>query len=268
MVEKIWQQFPFVLACCKIFSMESRKNLQATRLGYLLRNNALAKIFEILLLFGAALLLINILKPHAGENLVFNQAIVWIANIFMLAFVWIGLRFRGQSWADFGLRINPLSSKEKLRIFLKSLLVFILAIAGFILGSIVMANITGIPEGSDMSGYAYLQNNIPMLILTLIGVYIVSSFGEEVIYRAFLINRLTELGLDSKVGQAIVVIVSALIFGFVHFDWGPMGIAQTAFMGLVLGICYLKLKKNLWILILAHAYMDTILMVQMYLASN
>ena len=47
-----------------------------------------------------------------------------------------------------------------------------------------------------------------------------------------------------------------------------MGVAQTTFMGLALGICYIKLKKRLWILILAHAYMDTILMVQMYLASN
>ena len=36
----------------------------------------------------------------------------------------------------------------------------------------------------------------------------------------------------------------------------------------VLGICYIKLKKRLWILILAHAYMDTLLMVQLYLASN
>ena len=32
--------------------------------------------------------------------------------------------------------------------------------------------------------------------------------------------------------------------------------------------CYIKLKKRLWILLLAHTYMDTILMVQMYFASN
>ena len=47
-----------------------------------------------------------------------------------------------------------------------------------------------------------------------------------------------------------------------------MGIVQTGFMGLALGICYVKLNKRLWILILAHAYMDTILMGQLYLASN
>ena len=36
-------------------------------------------------------------------------------------------------------------------------------------------------------------------------------------------------------------------------------------MGLALGISYLLVKRNLWVLILAHAYMDTVLMVQMYL---
>ena len=49
-----------------------------------------------------------------------------------------------------------------------------------------MANISGIPESADMSNYEYLHNNIFMLVLTLCGVYIVSSFGEEVTYRAFL----------------------------------------------------------------------------------
>jgi membrane protease YdiL (CAAX protease family) len=64
------------------------------------------------------------------------------------------------------------------------------------------------------------------------------------------------------------VIASSVILGFIHYDWGPMGIAQTGFMGWALGICYIKIKRRLGILIIAHAYMDTILMVQMYLASN
>jgi membrane protease YdiL (CAAX protease family) len=37
-------------------------------------------------------------------------------------------------------------------------------------------------------------------------------------------------------------------------------------MGLALGVSYLVVGRNLWVTILAHAYMDTILMVQMYLA--
>jgi hypothetical protein len=49
-----------------------------------------------------------------------------------------------------------------------------------------------------MSGYDYLKDNIWMLILTLSGMFVVSSFGKEVIYRDFLIKRITQLGLDTK----------------------------------------------------------------------
>ena len=64
------------------------------------------------------------------------------------------------------------------------------------------------------------------------------------------------------------MILSAIIFGLIHYKWGPMGMVQTGFMGLVLGICYIKLKRRLWILVLAHAYLDTILMTQLYLGGN
>jgi membrane protease YdiL (CAAX protease family) len=155
--------------------------------------------------------------------------------------------------------------KFALRTFLQSILVMILAMAGFIIGSIVMANITGIPESSDFSNYNYLQNNFGMLLLTLAAVYIISSFGEEVVYRAFLITRISQLGLNSKSGKIIAVILSAVVFGLAHYSWGPAGIVQTGFMGLALGLCYIYMKNRIWVLILAHAYMDTVLMVQMYL---
>ena len=234
----------------------------------LLNNNIFVKIFELLLVFLAAFAIIKILLPFAGDNLVAYQAVIWLANVVMLLLIWLGQRLRGQTFKEFGLIFSRVSKKQALRIFLLSLLIFVLAIAGFILGSIIMANITGIPESADMSGYEYMKDNIFMLILTLFGVYIVSSFGEEIIYRAFLINRLSDFGINIRYGQAIAVLISAIIFGTVHYSWGPMGMVQTGFMGLVLGLCYLKLKKRIWILIFAHAYMDTILMVQMYMASN
>jgi membrane protease YdiL (CAAX protease family) len=131
-----------------------------------------------------------------------------------------------------------------------------------------MANITGIPESANMSSYDYLKNNMGMFILTLAGVYIVSSFGEEVIYRAFLINRISQIGFNTNTGRIFAILISSVVFGLVHYEWGLMGMVQTGFMGLALGISYIKLKKRLWILILAHAYMDTILMVQMYLANS
>jgi membrane protease YdiL (CAAX protease family) len=248
--------------------IEKENKVSNTDIGKQLQTNRLFRIGEILLVFIVAFVFIGLTKPLVGDDPILKQATVWIANLLMLIIVWIGLKLRGESWKDFGLGFKSITWGEGMKMFLLSLLVFVLAVAGFIIGSIVMANITGIPESANMSGYDYLKDNIGMLLLTLGGVYIVSSFGEEVIYRAFLINRISELGQETKKATIIAVIFSSIIFGLVHYEWGPMGIVQTGFMGLALGICYIKLKRRLWILILAHAYMDTILMVQMYLASN
>jgi uncharacterized protein len=154
------------------------------------------------------------------------------------------LKLRGESWRDFGLTFNSISWKQGLKVFLISLLVFALALTAFIIGSITIANITGIPEGADMSRYDYLKDNMGMHLLTLGGVYIVASFGEDVIYRGFLINRISQFGVDSKKARVIAVFLSSIVFGLVHYEWGPMGIVQTGFMGLALGICYIKLKRD------------------------
>jgi len=226
------------------------------------------RLGEILLVFLPAFLLIKVMSSWVGEDPIRSLGVVWVANILMLAMVWTGLKLRGQSWKDLGLTFARVSLTEGLRIFGLSLLVFVIGVSGFLIGSILMANITGIPESTDFSIYDYLRDNLGMLFISLAGVYIVSSFGEEVIYRAFLINRISEMANATKYSSVIAVILSSIFFGLIHYEWGPMGMVQTGFMGLALGICYIKFKKRLWILILAHAYMDTVLLVQMYIASN
>ncbi len=221
---------------------------------------------ELILVFLVAGIIIKIFVKPDNDALIYNQAVVWVANVVMLALVWAGLKLRGEDVGHFGLGLKKVGPKEALRVFLWSLLVFVLALAGFVVGSIIMANLLGVPENADMGGYAFLKDNLGMLILSCVGVYIVSSFGEEVVYRAFLINRISELGWGGKKGEGIAVVISAIVFGLAHYSWGPMGIVQTAFMGLVLGLCYVALKKRLWILVLAHVYLDTLLLLQIYFA--
>ena len=240
-------------------------NALFNKLGQLLKTNRLAKTVEIILVFLIAFLFIKAFDSNETSDLLYNQAIIWTANIMMLIMVFTGVKLRGEGLEHFGFSFKKVTWKIGWKTFLQSILVFILALAGFVIGSIIMANITGIPESSDMSSYDYLKDNIWMLFLTLGGVYIVASFGEEVIYRAFLINRISELGLNSKKGKILAAIISGINFGLAHYSWGIMGIVQTSFMGLALGGSYLYLKKRIWVLIFAHAYMDTILMLQMYL---
>ncbi len=235
-----------------------------TALGVALRRSKLARVGELAVVFLVALAVIAGLGPLAGEAPLARQAVVWVANVLMLLLVWLGLRLRGENWRHFGLSFRLADRRTVIRGVLQSLVVFVLAVAAFLLGTVVMANVGSGAATADVSGYDWLRGNLPLLILALLAVYIVSSFGEEVIYRAFLINRLAELGSSGKMAWRLAVVASSVVFGLVHFDWGPVGMVQTGFMGLALGISYLAVRRNLWVTILAHVYLDTILLLQVY----
>ena len=240
--------------------------IQKTRFDY--QHSWMYCLGEIFLVFLPVFLVVNLMSSWVGENPIRNLGVLWVANVLMLAMVWTGLRLRGQTWKDFGLTFNRVSPSEALRTFALSWLVFAVGIGGFLMGSILMSTITEIPESADFSGYDFLKGHLGWLFVSLAGVYIVSSFGEEVVYRAFLISRISQMAKNTKYSRAIAVLISSAMFGLAHFQWGPVGIIQTGFMGLAMGVCYVKLSRRLWVLVLAHAYMDTILLVQLYLASN
>ena len=219
---------------------------------------------DILAVFGVAAIIIILGVQFVGEVPIGRQLVVWTANIAMILTVVYMLRRRGETMAHLGVRKLDTSLKAMLKLIGASLLAFVFAVAAFVLGSIVMANITGIPESADMSSYEFLSGNPLMLALVLVGVFIASSFGEEFIYRGFLMSRFAKMMGGSKKAWMGSALISSLIFGLIHYDWGLMGMVQTAFMGMALAISWLKAKKNLWVVVLAHAYMDFILMMQMY----
>jgi membrane protease YdiL (CAAX protease family) len=229
-----------------------------------LQGRKLYGVLEIFLVFAVAAVIIGIGLAFVGEDPFVRQLVVVAANIAMLLLVWLGLRLRRQSIEYLGLAVKFMGWKPVALGFAKSLAVLALGLAGFMLGSIVMANITGIPEQADTSGYNYMQGNLPLLLISLASIYIVSSFGEEVIYRGFLINRLEELFGGGRKAVWAAMIISSLIFGLAHFGWGVVGVVQTTFMGFALAGSYLLFKRNLWILVAAHVYMDTALIVPMY----
>jgi hypothetical protein len=125
-----------------------------------------------------------------------------------------------------------------------------------------MRNVVAGAPAADANGYDYLQGNLQMLLVALAAVYVVSSFGEEALYRGFLINRVMGLVGHTRAASAMAILASAVVFGLAHFDWGIVGIVQTAFMGPVLAVGYVVTKRNLWALVLAHACMDTLLLVR------
>ena len=227
-----------------------------------------ANLLQILSVFLVATSIVAVGWSLVGPDPLARQAVVWVANVAMLVTIWIGLRVRGESCAHIGLGLASPDWRAVLRAVLQSLAVLVFALAAFVLGSVLTTHAQAGAEGADMSGYQYLQGNLPMLIVALAAVYVVSSFGEEVVYRGFLMTRLAEMGRRSSMAWGLATVVSAIVFGLVHFEWGIVGIGQTTFMGLALALSFLLVKRNLWVLVLAHAYLDTGLLVQLYLGGT
>jgi len=92
----------------------------------------------------------------------------------------------------------------------------------------------------------------------------VSSFGEEVLFRGYLMTRCAEFFEDSKLGWRVAIGISTVVFALIHYDWGISGVVQAGFMGFVLAYAYVRVHRNLWVNIIAHGLMDTILIVQLY----
>lgn len=244
--------------------MNSTPGSRPNSVGELLSSSKLARLLEILTVFGAASVVILIGLPLAGDGLFAKQLVVVAANAVMLALVWLGLRLRGENPNYLGLSMRFAGWKAIAWGFAKSLAVFVMAMAGFLAGSIIMINLTGSPQQADVSGYDFLQGNLTLFVVSLASIYFFSSFGEEVVYRGFLINRLEELFGGDKKALVWAVIASSLMFGLAHFGWGVTGMVQTAFMGLALAVSFVIFQRNLWVLVAAHAYMDSALIWPLY----
>jgi membrane protease YdiL (CAAX protease family) len=230
------------------------------------RRRRVANVLEIAIVFAIAWAIIGIGWVLVGGDAFARQAVVWVANVAMLITIRIGLGRRGQTFADFGLAVRWPGWKTLVIRVLQAMMLLVAALAAFVAGQALFSGAAQ-PAAADMSGYTYLQDNLPLFILALVGVWIVSSFGEEVVYRGFLMHRVAELDEGSTRGWILATAVSAAVFGLAHFSWGLVGIVQTTLMGLVLSVSYIALRRNLWVLVLAHVLMDTLLLVQLYGAS-
>jgi hypothetical protein len=91
-----------------------------------------------------------------------------------------------------------------------------------------------------------------------------AAFGEEMVFRGYLIPRLTGLLGDTTFGRAIAVVTSSALFGIAHRYQGWTGVIETATVGALLGLLYLYARQNLWMVIICHAIVDTAALTAIY----
>jgi membrane protease YdiL (CAAX protease family) len=82
-----------------------------------------------------------------------------------------------------------------------------------------------------------------------------AAFGEEMLFRGFVLDRLDQL-LGGRALWA-AVLLQGLIFGVSHAYLGPSAAIVAGVLGLVLGIAFVAGGRNLWPCILIHGLVDS-----------
>ena len=71
-------------------------------------------------------------------------------------------------------------------------------------------------------------------------------------------NYLARVFGGTTKGWLFAVLISSIVFGLFHAGKGPVGMIGSGFGGLVYGLGYFLLRKNLWPVITAHCAGNTI----------
>jgi hypothetical protein len=122
--------------------------------------------------------------------------------------------------------------------------------------------------GPDFSRFQIIKGNGKLLAIGFITIWSVVAFGEEIIGRGFLIDRLSLAFEGIYHAPVIAVIVSSLIFGSVHFYQGVAGVVDNTITGLIFGAVYLKQDRNLWANVFSHGLIDSIFLFAFYFGAT
>jgi membrane protease YdiL (CAAX protease family) len=134
------------------------------------------------------------------------------------------------------------------------------AIVIVLLAGSVLTSAAGL-EAPNTSGVMELVRQSPLELLVWIAIVAWGSaaFGEELLWRGFLMDRLARLpGLSGR--TAAVLVIQAVLFGLPHLYQGWSGVIVTGTVGLILGWMRIRTRGNLWPLIIAHGLVDTIML--------
>lgn len=173
---------------------------------------------------------------------------------------WASLRLRGLRWKDVGFARPPS--------WAKAILIGVVAGACFQVFELFVTQpllahwLHKMPDLSDFSG---IVGNPKLFLFYMVLLWTLGALGEEIVYRGYLMNRLAEVLRGTNRAWILSLLVVSVVFGCAHLDQGATGMIENIWDGLLLGALYLVCGRNLAAPVIAHATMDTLDFVLIYL---
>jgi membrane protease YdiL (CAAX protease family) len=117
----------------------------------------------------------------------------------------------------------------------------------------------------DLSKFEFLKGNLPNALAMLAIVWILAAFGEELVYRGYLLPRIVNLLNGTKLAWVFGIIYSSVIFGYLGHNYqGTVGALEALIVAIITCLMFLFTKKNLWLLIIFHGCYDTLSLLLVY----
>ncbi|MGH7604330.1 MAG: CPBP family intramembrane glutamic endopeptidase [Gemmatimonadaceae bacterium] len=105
---------------------------------------------------------------------------------------------------------------------------------------------------------------IKLTLILILLAWTLAAFGEEIVWRGYLMNRVAGLGRHSRLAWVCSLLVVNIAFGFSHSDQGLTGQIEESIAGVALGGIYLG-TGSLAVPIVAHGVSDTLDFVLIFL---
>ncbi|GCE13249.1 CPBP family glutamic-type intramembrane protease [Tengunoibacter tsumagoiensis] len=177
--------------------------------------------------------------------------------IFLLLFglVWL----QGKTWGELGLR-----SPNSLKICLLSgigLGLFFTVLVHYVITPTINHLV---PPVSITGNILIIHNKWAYFASDLFNIWTSAAFMEEIMFRAYLLNRFTDLFGTKIYGWIFALLFQAIIFGSAHGYEGLSGMINAATYGFFAGLIYLANKKNIWSGSIMHGLIDTLLTIFQY----
>ncbi|HYM00772.1 MAG TPA: type II CAAX endopeptidase family protein [Blastocatellia bacterium] len=172
---------------------------------------------------------------------------------FLLVLGWISLRLRGMRWRAVGLELYR-NRKTTLAVGLSAGVV--LELFQLFVSQPILVKWLG--KQPDLEVFNQVRGNFVVLLIFLALTWTLAAFGEEMVYRGYLMNRVADLLNRTPRAWIISLIAVHVGFGLAHAYQGVTGIIDEGLMGFLLGITYLRTGRNLAVPILPHGIQDSI----------
>jgi len=172
---------------------------------------------------------------------------------FLFLLGWLSMRLRKLRWKDVGLRRNESWPKTILMAIAAGASIEMLEL--FVTQPLLVRLIGKMP---DLSTFELLRHNAKLLLVALALTWTLAAFGEEMVYRGYLMNRVAGLGGNSRLAWAASLVLVNLLFGSAHMGQGITGMIENMIDGALLALLYLWRGRSLAAPIIAHGVTDTI----------